>query len=66
MFVVGYSHFHKYGFNPVDYIVYRGCHSVMLNGKKIILIHFLLGFEISDVLKIDDKDYAITFSLYFR
>ena len=24
------------------------------------------GFEISDVLKIDDKDYAITFSLYFR
>ena len=25
-----------------------------------------LGFEISDVLKIDDKDYAITFSLYFR
>ena len=26
----------------------------------------LSGFEISDVLKIDDKDYAITFSLYFR
>ena len=24
-----------------------------------------VGFEISDVLKIDDKDYAITFSLYF-
>jgi len=24
-----------------------------------------IGFEISDVLKIDDKDYAITFSLYF-
>ena len=25
-----------------------------------------LGFEISDVLKIDDKDYSITFGLYFR
>ena len=24
------------------------------------------GFEISDVLKIDDKDYSITFGLYFR
>ena len=24
------------------------------------------GLEISDVLKIDDKDYSITFSLYFN
>lgn len=24
------------------------------------------GIEISDVLKIDDKDYSITFSLYFN
>ena len=34
----------------------------------IIMLFFInfSGFEISDVLKIDDKDYAITFSLYFR
>merc|ERR1719210_1892264 len=25
-----------------------------------------IGLEISDVLKIDDKDYSITFSLYFN
>lgn len=29
-------------------------------------IYFLSGIEISDVLKIDDKDYSITFSLYFN
>ena len=27
---------------------------------------FIAGLEISDVLKIDDKDYSITFSLYFN
>ena len=27
---------------------------------------FFTGIEISDVLKIDDKDYSITFSLYFN
>ena len=27
---------------------------------------FFPGIEISDVLKIDDKDYSITFSLYFN
>ena len=27
---------------------------------------YLAGLEISDVLKIDDKDYSITFSLYFN
>jgi len=27
---------------------------------------FIKGIEISDVLKIDDKDYSITFSLYFN
>ena len=32
--------------------------------KLITLI--LAGIEISDVLKIDDKDYSITFSLYFN
>ena len=26
----------------------------------------IAGIEISDVLKIDDKDYSITFSLYFN
>ena len=26
---------------------------------------FFLGFEISDVLAINDKDYTITFALYF-
>ena len=26
---------------------------------------FYLGFEISDVLAINDKDYSITFGLYF-
>jgi hypothetical protein len=29
--------------------------------KKIVI----LGFEISDVLAINDKDYSITFGLYF-
>jgi hypothetical protein len=29
-------------------------------------INFISGIEISDVLKIDDKDYSITFSLYFN
>ena len=29
-------------------------------------LYFLSGIEISDVLKIDDKDYSITFSLYFN
>ena len=35
----------------------------------ICIIHFVVvfsGIEISDVLKIDDKDYSITFSLYFN
>ena len=32
---------------------------------KLITIIFA-GIEISDVLKIDDKDYSITFSLYFN
>ena len=27
---------------------------------------YFAGLEISDVLKIDDKDYSITFSLYFN
>ena len=27
---------------------------------------YFVGLEISDVLKIDDKDYSITFSLYFN
>ena len=27
---------------------------------------YISGIEISDVLKIDDKDYSITFSLYFN
>ena len=31
-----------------------------------ILPSLVPGFEISDVLKIDDKDYSITFGLYFR
>ena len=30
------------------------------------LFVFFSGIEISDVLKIDDKDYSITFSLYFN
>ena len=29
-------------------------------------ITMISGIEISDVLKIDDKDYSITFSLYFN
>jgi len=33
--------------------------------NRVGLNHIKIGFEISDVLKIDDKDYAITFSLYF-
>ena len=33
--------------------------------RKIICPAFS-GIEISDVLKIDDKDYSITFSLYFN
>ena len=35
------------------------------NGNKSFTFS-LPGFEISDVLKIDDKDYSITFGLYFR
>jgi hypothetical protein len=31
-----------------------------------IIEPFSAGIEISDVLKIDDKDYSITFSLYFN
>ena len=27
--------------------------------------HDFLGFEISDVLRISDKDYSVTFGLYF-
>ena len=30
------------------------------------LVLYVAGLEISDVLKIDDKDYSITFSLYFN
>ena len=30
------------------------------------LVLYFAGLEISDVLKIDDKDYSITFSLYFN
>ena len=30
------------------------------------MIFYFPGIEISDVLKIDDKDYSITFSLYFN
>ena len=30
----------------------------------VFTMHFL-GFEISDVLAINDKDYSITFGLYF-
>ena len=35
---------------------------------KYILSRLVIfsGLEISDVLKIDDKDYSITFSLYFN
>ena len=35
---------------------------------KYILFRLVVfsGLEISDVLKIDDKDYSITFSLYFN
>ncbi len=29
-------------------------------------MQLISGIEISDVLKIDDKDYSITFSLYFN
>ena len=27
--------------------------------------HYFSGFEISDVLRISDKDYSVTFGLYF-
>ena len=32
---------------------------------KSSYIYILVGFEISDVLGINDKDYSITFGLYF-
>ena len=32
----------------------------------VMYLNFVSGIEISDVLKIDDKDYSITFSLYFN
>ena len=31
----------------------------------IQIVKFFPGFEISDVLSINDKDYSITFGLYF-
>ena len=34
--------------------------------EKLKLENIVSGIEISDVLKIDDKDYSITFSLYFN
>ena len=37
-----------------------------LTFDNIDLFLFFSGIEISDVLKIDDKDYSITFSLYFN
>ena len=54
----------------------KGINKTLKNGKKIgyfgdpvelnKTIFFFVGIEISDVLKIDDKDYSITFSLYFN
>ena len=32
----------------------------------VLNLNSVSGIEISDVLKIDDKDYSITFSLYFN
>ena len=40
-------------------------HDNHLSCSQEILSNFS-GLEISDVLKIDDKDYSITFSLYFN
>ena len=38
-----------------------------LESSALILVACIFsGLEISDVLKIDDKDYSITFSLYFN
>lgn len=36
-----------------------------MNFASFLVLYFA-GLEISDVLKIDDKDYSITFSLYFN
>ena len=46
----------------------QNCKKLPPNQITIFVIYIINfpGFEISDVLKIDDKDYAITFSLYFR
>ncbi len=43
--------------------------SLKLNSELPKYVHACFkfaGIEISDVLKIDDKDYSITFSLYFN
>jgi len=41
-------------------------HGKISNGPVMTLFFNVTGIEISDVLKIDDKDYSITFSLYFN
>ena len=40
-------------------------HSNKINEIYILINNACLGFEISDVLRISDKDYSITFGLYF-
>ena len=48
-------------------LIYVCAFYFILNVKKLYNnLLFFLGIEISDVLKIDDKDYSITFSLYFN
>ena len=40
--------------------------NICLNQSTMTRFSYISGIEISDVLKIDDKDYSITFSLYFN
>ena len=47
-------------------ILFKKLKSLFYIKLKVLYHYFLSGIEISDVLKIDDKDYSITFSLYFN
>ena len=57
------------GYSTFDLPMQHKANQVKIGGKvsnwKYFLIFCLLGFEISDVLAINDKDYTITFALYF-